>query len=95
MRESILRKFVPGPGKYDSAYSTLNAPPISLKSRIPDKSLDHLKKVIIKSYNSFQDLALTTINKLGQKNTTYLQNTCTQEDLGLLQAKGLNLLTEA
>jgi hypothetical protein len=45
MRDSILKKFVPGPGNYDSAYSTLNVPPISLKSRLVDRSVDHLKKV--------------------------------------------------
>ena len=95
LRESILRKFVPGPGKYDSAYSTLNVPPISLKSRIPDKSLDHLKKVQPNSYHSFQDLAPTTTNKSVHKNTTYRQNISTQEDLASPQVNDLNLSTGA
>jgi hypothetical protein len=49
LRESILKRYIPGPGNYDSAYSTLEVPPISLKSRVVDKSLDYLKKVEFKS----------------------------------------------
>lgn len=45
MREVLLKRFVPGPGNYQSDYSTLVVPPITLKSRILDRSVDHLKKV--------------------------------------------------
>jgi hypothetical protein len=43
--ESMARKYIPGPGNY-KAYSTLEHPnnAVSLKSRLPDRSIDHLKK---------------------------------------------------
>lgn len=43
LRDSISKKYIPGPGNY-KAYSTLHPTPISMKSRLPDRSLDHLKK---------------------------------------------------
>ena len=95
LRESILRKFVPGPGKYDSAYSTLNVPPISMKSRIPDKSLDHLKKVNSFPSFRFQVQAPTTINKSEQTNTMSNQNTRIPEVQESLQGSVSNQSTGA
>ena len=40
----MAKKYIPGPGNY-KAYSTLEPNTITLKSRLPDKSLDHLKKI--------------------------------------------------
>ena len=45
LRDSVAKKFIPGPGNYNSAYSTLQPTPIALKSRLPDRSQDHLKKI--------------------------------------------------
>lgn len=41
----MARKYIPGPGNY-RAYSTLEHPnnTVTLKSRLPDRSIDHLKK---------------------------------------------------
>ncbi len=40
----MMRKYIPGPGNY-KAYSTLDTNAPSIRSRLPDKSQDHLKKV--------------------------------------------------
>lgn len=44
--EVMSRKYVPGPGNYKD-YSTLQHPnnAVTIKSRLPDTSLNHLKKV--------------------------------------------------
>ena len=44
LRDSIARKFIPGPGNYDSAYRTLENRNITLKPRLPDRSQNHLLK---------------------------------------------------
>ena len=44
MKDSLLQKYIPGPGRYDKN-STLDNAHITLKSRLPDKSQDHLLKV--------------------------------------------------
>ncbi len=38
-----MRKYIPGPGNY-RAYSTLENNSATIRSRLPDKSLEHLKK---------------------------------------------------
>lgn len=43
MKESLLQKYIPGPGKYQQ-HSTLDNSHITLKPRIKDKSQDHLLK---------------------------------------------------
>ena len=43
MKESLLQRYIPGPGRYRD-YSTLEPSKITLKSRIRDKSQDHLLK---------------------------------------------------
>lgn len=44
LRDSIAKKFIPGPGNYKADYSTLDQHNISLKSRLPDRSQAHLLK---------------------------------------------------
>ena len=44
LRDSVSKKFIPGPGNYNNAYSTMQPTPIRIRSRLPDKSQDHLKK---------------------------------------------------
>lgn len=74
----------------------MNVPPISLKSRIVDKSLEHLKKVNNSfKFLRFQAQALIIINKLVQEVTTFLQNIPTTEVQRFLQEKDSNQSTEA
>ena len=91
MKEIILKKFIPGPGNYESAYSTLVVPPISLKSRVADKSLDHLKKVDISLICRFQVLEHTIMKKLAQAATTSHPSTSTRAGQGSHRAKHSNL----
>lgn len=45
LSDSVYRKYIPGPGNY-KAYSTLeHSNAVAIRSRLPDKSLDHLKKI--------------------------------------------------
>ncbi len=43
MKESLLQKYIPGPGRYKE-YSTLDNSHITLKPRLRDNSQDHLLK---------------------------------------------------
>ena len=47
MASSVMKRYIPGPGQYKNDTSTLvrddHVP--QLRSRLPDKSYDHLKKV--------------------------------------------------
>ena len=43
MKNSILKKYVPGPGNYPN-YSTFEEGKITLKPRLPDKTQNHLLK---------------------------------------------------
>lgn len=44
LKDSIAKKFIPGPGNYNSAYRTLDDRHMTLKPRLPDRSQDHLLK---------------------------------------------------
>lgn len=43
LRDSVAKKFIPGPGNYN-AYSTLQPTPIAIGSKLNDRSQDHLKR---------------------------------------------------
>jgi hypothetical protein len=44
LRDSMLKKYLPGPGTYP-ARSSLEQPNITLKSRLPDHALEHLQNL--------------------------------------------------
>ena len=44
MKNSIIQKYIPGPAKYDTNFSTLDNSKITVRQRLPDKSQNHLLK---------------------------------------------------
>lgn len=50
LKETKILGFIPGPGKYESNYSTLDQRGTSIRVKLPDTTTKHLLKVILKIY---------------------------------------------